>query len=117
VAFVGTALLNPRVMKYDLAAITVPMLLIGGRVLRMWWNAGRPGTGNPTAVRPRPLARIPILMGSISFFLIPNIITTVGPSWFPAEFLVLATIFVMGILWLYQLRAAGQPVLEPLPPD
>ncbi|MGC1647113.1 MAG: hypothetical protein WA741_14955 [Candidatus Sulfotelmatobacter sp.] len=117
VAFVGTALLNPRVMKYDLAALTVPMLLIGARVLRMWWNSGRPGTGNPTAVRPSPLARIQILAGSISFFLIPNIITTVGPSWFPAEFLVLATIFVMGIFWLYQLRAAGQPILETLPPD
>ena len=116
-AFVGTALLNPRVMKYDLAAFTVPMLLIGARVVRMWWNAGRPGTGSPTAVRPSPLTRIPILVGSISFFLIPNIVTTVGPSWFPAEFLVLATIFVMGILWLYQLRAAGQPVLETLPPD
>ena len=39
IALVGTALLNPRVMKYDLAAITVPMLLIGGRVLRLLWNA------------------------------------------------------------------------------
>ena len=44
-ALVGTALLNPRVMKYDLAAITVPMLLIGGRVLRMLWNAGRTARG------------------------------------------------------------------------
>ena len=34
VALVGTALLNPRIMKYDLAAITIPMLLIGGRALR-----------------------------------------------------------------------------------
>ena len=57
---------------------------------------------------------MPILVGSILFFLIPNIITTVGPSWFPAEFLVLATIFVMGVWSLYQLRAAGQPALETL---
>jgi hypothetical protein len=117
VAFVGTALLNPRVMKYDLAAITVPMLLVGARVLRMWWNAGRPATGDSTAVKPNPLARMPILVGSISFFLIPNIITTVGPSWFPAEFLVLASILVMGVWSIYQLRAAPLPVLETLPPS
>lgn len=117
VAFVGTALLNPRVMKYDLAAITVPMLLIGARVLRMWWNAGHPATGNFRAVQTSPLARMSILVGSILFFLIPNIITTVGPSWFPAEFLVLGTVFVMGVWSLYQLRAGGQPVLETLPPN
>jgi hypothetical protein len=115
VAFVGTALLNPRVMKYDLAAITVPMLLIGARVLRMWWNAGPPTRGNSAAIRTGPLARMPILVGSILFFLIPNIITTVGPSWFPAEFLVLASIFVMGVWSIYQLRSAPLPVLEPLP--
>ena len=115
VAFVGTALLNPRVMKYDLAAITVPMLLIGARVLRMWWNAGRPATGDSGAVQTSPLARMSILLGSILFFLIPNIITSVGPSWFPAEFLVLATIFAMGVWALYQLRPAGQPILETLP--
>jgi hypothetical protein len=115
VAFVGTALLNPRVMKYDLAAITVPMLLIGARVLRMWWNAGPPTRGNSAAIRTDPLARMPILVGSILFFLIPNILTTVGPSWFPAEFLVLASIFVMGVWSIYQLRAAPLPVLEPLP--
>jgi hypothetical protein len=51
------------------------------------------------------------------FFLIPNIITSVGPSWFPAEFLVLATIFVMGIWSLYRLRAEDQSaVLATLPP-
>jgi hypothetical protein len=115
VAFVGTALLNPRVMKYDLAAITVPMLLIGARALRILCNAGWPQTGDSTAVKPNPLARIPILVGSISFFLIPNIITIVGPTWFPAEFLVLATISVIGVWSLYQLCPAGQPVLETLP--
>jgi len=30
IAFVGVALLNPRIMKYDLAPLTVPMLLIAG---------------------------------------------------------------------------------------
>jgi len=42
VALVGTALLNPRIQKYDLAAFTVPMLLIGWRALRFALG-GSPG--------------------------------------------------------------------------
>jgi len=94
VALVGTALLNPRVMKYDLAAITVPMLLIGVRALRLWWSAGGSSTGAGT----NRARRAVIVAGASLFFLIPNVITAVGPSWFPAEFLVLIVIFVLG-LW------------------
>lgn len=93
VALVGTALLNPRVMKYDLAAITVPMLLIGVRALRLWCGAGEDSSGAGTSRARRAL----IVVGAILFLLIPNVITSVGPSWFPAEFLVLAAIFVMGV--------------------
>jgi hypothetical protein len=104
VALVGTALLNPRVMKYDLAAITVPMVLIGGRALRLLWKAG----GSATEAKNRS-GRTLILVGSILFFLIPNIITTVGPSWFPGEFLVLATVFVLGVWSVWRLRVEDQP--------
>jgi hypothetical protein len=104
VALVGTALLNPRVMKYDLAAITVPMLLIGGRALRVLWNAGTQSRGDSAQVQKNLSGRAPLLVGSILFFLIPNIITVVGPSWFPAEFLVLATVFVLGVWSLHQFR-------------
>jgi len=115
VALVGTALLNPRVMKYDLAAITVPMLLIGGQAVRLLWKT-RDSSRGDSSEKSRS-GRTPILVGSILFFLIPNIITLVGPSWFPAEFLVLATIFVMGIWSLYRLRAEDQSaVLATLPP-
>jgi peptidoglycan/LPS O-acetylase OafA/YrhL len=115
VALVGTALLNPRVMKYDLAAITVPMLLIGGQAVRLLWKT-RDSSRGDSSEKSRS-GRTPILVGSILFFLIPNIITSVGPSWFPAEFLVLATIFVMGIWSLYRLRAEDQSaVLATLPP-
>jgi hypothetical protein len=103
VALVGTALLNPRVMKYDLAAITVPMLLIGGRVLRLLSNSGDASSGDSTAVK-NPPGRMLILVGSVLFFLIPNLITVAGPSWFPAEFLVLGSIFVMGVWSLFRLR-------------
>lgn len=95
IALVGTALLNPRVMKYDLAAITVPMLLIGGRAVRALWSAA--GTNRSR--------RALILAGSMLFVGIPNLITTAGPSWFPEEFLVLLGIFVMGI-WALPLQRA-----------
>ena len=112
VALVGTALLNPRVMKYDLAAITVPMVLIGGRALRVLRSRG-----SSAQVKKNLSGRTPLLVASILFFLIPNIITSVGPSWFPAEFLVLATIFVMGIWSLRRLRAEDQSAVRAtLPP-
>ncbi len=104
VALVGTALLNPRVMKYDLAAITVPMLLIGVRVLRWLWNARDASKLDSTAFTKGHSRRTLILVSAVSFFLIPNIITTMGPSWFPAEFLVLAAIFVMGVWSLFRWR-------------
>jgi len=117
VALVGTALLNPRVMKYDLAAITVPMLLIGGRVLPLIWGAADLSSGNLSKVKDRSSERRLILMGAALLFLVPNIITVVGPSWFPAEFLVSAAIFVMGVWSLFRLRvedcSAASPTLPP----
>jgi hypothetical protein len=104
IALMGTALLNPRVMKYDLAAITVPMLLIGGRVLRVLWGAADLSSGSLSKVKERSSAPTLILMGAVLLFLVPNIITVLGPSWFPAEFLVLAAIFVMGVWSLFRLR-------------
>jgi hypothetical protein len=113
VALVGTALLNPRIMKYDLAAITVPMVLIGGRVLRFLSGSGEKLRGNSSDAERNRSWRAPTLVGSILFFLIPNIITTAGPSWFPAEFLVLIAIFAMGVWWLYQFRREGRrPVAD-----
>ncbi len=112
VALVGTALLNPRVMKYDLAAITVPMVLIGGRALRVLWNAGGRSSGDSSSTGKGHSGHAPILAGSILFFLIPNVITTIGPSWFPAEFLVLCAIFAMGVWWLCRLRVEVRPAVR-----
>ncbi len=100
VALVGTALLNPRIMKYDLAAITIPMLLIGGRALRFALErsagenqaANSHGAGQKRSFFDRTL--IPVASGC---FLIPNVITVAGPSWFPVETVVLLAIFAMGV--------------------
>jgi len=109
VALVGTALLNPRMMKYDLAAITVPMLLMGGRTLRLWWDSQgtteKAAAENSSGAGKDRSRRALIVVGAVLFFLIPNVITSVGPSWFPAEFLVLLAIFAMGVYSLTGQRA------------
>jgi len=100
VALVGTALLNPRIMKYDLAAITIPMLLIGGRALRfaLGRSAGESQPANSPAMGQKRFDRMLILVAS-GCFLIPNVITVAGPFWFPVEAVVLLAIFAMGV-WL-----------------
>jgi hypothetical protein len=101
VALLGTLLLNPRIMKYDLAAFTVPMLLIGWRALRRKADARQaslPGLGDGSApVAGIGLDRAGILIGA-GCFLIPNIITVAGPSWVPGEMALLLAILGMG-LW------------------
>ena len=109
VALVGTALLNPRIMKYDLAAITIPMLLMGGRALgfALGRSAGETadesqaarsqGTGEKRSFSPRTL-----LLVAAGCFLIANVITVAGPFWFPVETVVLLVIFAMGIWSLNQ---------------
>jgi len=103
VALVGTALLNPRIMKYDLAAITIPMLLIGGRALRLALgsSAGESQAANSYAMGQKRLDRTLILVAS-GCFLIANVITVAGPFWFPVEAVVLVAIFAMGVWSLDQ---------------
>ncbi len=97
VALVGTLLLNPRIKKYDLAAFSIPMLLIAWRTLRsaLERSALKTPAGGPVLNR---FLRMPILVAA-GCFLAPNVITVVGPSWFPGELLVLLAILAMGV-WL-----------------
>jgi hypothetical protein len=81
VALLGTFLLNPRFQKYDMAAITVPMLLIAWRAMR--------------SVKGRIAARAAIATG-IGCFLIANAITVAGPPWVPVELVVLGAVLVVG---------------------
>ena len=114
VALVGTALLNPRIMKYDLAAITIPMLLIGGRALRLALgsSAGERQAANPHGTGQKRADRTLILVAS-GCFLIPNVITVAGPSWFPVELVALLTVFAMGVWSLDQSCLEVQPLVAP----
>jgi hypothetical protein len=99
VALVGTVLLNPRIMKYDLAAITIPMLLIGVRTLR--FVLGRGDGERRRDSRNRAQSDRKLILTASACFLIPNLITVAGPSWVPVEFATLLAIFAMG-LWSLQ---------------
>jgi hypothetical protein len=113
-ALVGTVLLNPRIMKYDLAAITIPMLLIGWRGLRLVAasavDESEPGIAREMA---RKRSRLGFIVAAAAFFLIPNIVTVAGPTWFPVELLVLLAVFGMGVWSLYQSPVQVQVLFVP----
>jgi hypothetical protein len=113
VALVGTILLNPRIMKYDLAAITVPMLLIGWRALRFAFgrstDAGQ--INDSDDIGRNHSDRVPILVGVVCF-LVSNLITIAGPSWFPIELVMVSAIFSMGIWFIYQSRLDVQELAK-----
>jgi hypothetical protein len=98
VALVGTVLLSPRIMKYDLAAISVPMLLMGWRALRAasGHRADQDGSGHADGGRQMLSNRAAILVGT-GCFLIPNVLTVVRPSWYLVECVVLLAIFALGV--------------------
>jgi len=96
IALVGTVLLNPRIQKYDLAAITIPMLLIGWRALRSGWMRTVEAQYGSSST-PQSGAPVKMILVAAPCLLIPNVITVAGPSWFPIELLVLLAIFALGI--------------------
>ena len=133
VALVGTFLLNPRIMKYDMAAITIPMLLIGWRGLRCAWarfhatadpsrDASLRLSDDPAAAafksparsfwRNMPDARL--LMVAATCFLIPNVLTVAGPSWWPVELIVLLSVFAMGAWSLHLSQVEATRELQPV---
>jgi len=119
IALVGTVLLNPRIQKYDLAAITIPMLLIGWRAMRLGWTiVFEMVPGNPhNAQSASPWKLIALAAGCL---LIPNVITVAGPAWFPNELVVLVAIFAMGMWSLHHAVAKSSwtpslvPVIDPI---
>jgi glycosyl transferase family 87 len=92
-AMFGSFLLNPRLMKYDLIAITIPMLLISGRALRLWVSESAPPSTRITRTRAAILA-------ATSAVLLVNACKLSG-LWMPLEVILLGTTFVLGI-WSLQ---------------
>jgi hypothetical protein len=84
-----TLLFNPRIMKYDLAPFTVPMLLIGWRALR----------GQSEDARSERNAAV---VAGLAGLLAVNVITVAGPSWAPVELIALLVTFVLGSRQLYR---------------
>jgi hypothetical protein len=130
IALVGTFLLNPRIMKYDMAAITIPMLLIGWRTLRKALNHSSsgyllrsprliddqpaPGTSRPLSGAPgQHLSILTLSLIGAACFLVPNTITVVGPTWWPVELAVMLGIFTIGISSLHRTSLKAQPSIVP----
>ena len=105
VALVGTFLLNPRIMKYDLAAITIPMLLIGWRALRHALQ--RRSRTEPVAKPEQEHSTLAVILVGAGCFLVPNLMTVAGPAWWPVELAVLLVIFTTGIWSLEQAQDRG----------
>lgn len=102
IALVGTLLFYPRIMRYDLAAFAVPMLLIGWRTFP---NTNRPaGEESSRSLPPWLNAEAVVFVGC---FLAANVITVIGPMWFPIELMALLTVFTLGIGLAYQLPHAA----------
>ena len=112
VALVGTFLLNPRIMKYDMAAITIPMLLIASRGLRsIVQNAATENPGDRSHAN-----RALIFLGA-GCFLVPNLMTVFGPTWWPVELMVLLTVFAMGVRSLQRPQVEMQPQSPAVPAE
>jgi len=104
VALVGTLLLGPRLMRYDLAAISVPMLLIAVRALR---HVLHQQPDEETARAHTPLfLRLPVLI-AMTCFLVPNVIAITGPFSFPGETLILLAVFSLGAWSIFQPQPAS----------
>ncbi len=120
VALVGTVLLNPRIKEYDVAAITVPMLLIAWRSLRLVLlrssGRGLHGGGShaismasagvpPLALGGGPGRNRPdraVVLAGAGGFLACNVIAGTGDMWRPVELVILLAIFAVGVWSLYR---------------
>jgi len=99
IAFIGTILLNPRVKEYDVAILTVPMLLVSYRLLRMIWDAAniqlndRVGYRDPNKQNYR--TAIPFVLMACGWFLAINCAAD-GDTWKPLECALLIGTFGAG---------------------
>lgn len=124
-ALTGTILLNPRVKEYDIAAITVPMLLIIARFTRYALPAGcaylqrlrnTKNLPDQPALRRARVETLPAppwnvlytFIGAFGWFLVANFGAATGP-WKPTELIILLFSTASG-LWtvIYAARYSSQ---------
>jgi len=119
VAIVGTILLNPRLKEYDAAAITIPMLLIYWRALRLVFSSvtsSAPSSANSSATSSASVAaefHAPpaghsqsraVLLAASAGFLVFNIIAATV-DWHSMQLATILLSLVLGIWSLYQHRS------------
>ena len=86
VLLIGVTLLNPRIMEYDIAAMTIPMALVGWRFLQRGDTA------------PRTVAIAALLLGAWNF--------AGATNWRPGDCLLLVAVFSLGVWNLWTPAAA-----------
>jgi hypothetical protein len=119
VVAVGTVLLNPRIKEYDVAAITIPMILIGARFIGYLRDLAA-GTQRAGMEDDRRVASalethradagvhfkrsdLPIALGAGGWFLTANFATS-GGDWKPTELALLIALFAAGTWTLMAYR-------------
>jgi hypothetical protein len=128
VALVGTFLLNPRIKEYDIAAISIPMLLVLTRlfprtlntsVRAMDWRGATQSGVLPLAESAR---RQPMLafLGGLGWFLLLNFVASKDSWWNSTELTVLLATTGAGLWTIFRTTSAAAvprfiPVLHPLP--
>jgi hypothetical protein len=115
VALVGTILLNPRVKEYDVAALTIPMLLIAWRMLRFGVNLSlgrRQGAAGQVGGRWQNLPDPALCLAASGWFLAFNMIGS-QVEWKPTELGLLLGVFALGVGSLYCPLGAPSMILPP----
>lgn len=108
IALVGTVLLNPRIKEYDVAALTVPLMLIAFRLLRLLVEGPANHTDHRGSIREG--ITLPLLAGS--WFIAANCSAS-GDTWKPIELSILMATFCVGA-WkcIHDARAKRSQSLE-----
>jgi hypothetical protein len=122
VALVGTFLLNPRIKEYDVAAITIPMLLIAWRgfrhALKLGTRWSRYGESDSSAIAapdpalpPRGGIRpdVPLMLAASGWAVAVNVIAN-GDTWKPEELAILLFLFTVGVWSLFHTAWETQSV-------
>jgi len=116
IAFVGVALLNPRIMKYDLAPLTVPMLLIAWRALRVAFQSSPSESHEAIPTRFETIAPRALLSWSEPSVSDPQHHHCRRTNLVPIELVVLLVVFAMAVRSIYRPPVEVQPSVAPPEP-